>query len=275
MWTISKTLKLIVAIISIGLAFLAVLACVFLPTYFLLPSEVRSITYHTSKSIASVFRNFSELQLEHGITCNQNKSVCINSLILTGELSVGDEKRFQDLFQDLQTKHPNTKTVCFNSPGRYTSAAAIIARQIKLSNFNTCVGDWSIGDSQANLHHPRYTSRCVSACTMLMLAGSRRIAIGDRFLIGFHSPKTIIEATDPGKEKNNRKINPISKSSTWGVYMTPLAYSDIVESYKDALSVSSDEMEAILTEMSFTPNSKMYFPSIQQLMEMRFFNQKM
>jgi hypothetical protein len=249
--------------------------CLFLPTYFLLPSEVRSVTYHTSRSIASVFKSFSELQLEHGITCNQNKSVCIDSLILKGELIPGDEKHFQNVFQDLQARHPNTRTICFDSLGGHTSAAAIIARQIKHSNFNTCVGDWSIADSQANLHHPRHTSRCESACTMLMLAGSRRIAVGDRFLIGFHSPKTIIEATDPGKEKNNRKINPISKSSTWGLYMTPLAYNDIVESYKDALSVSNDEMEVILREMSFTPNSKMYFPSLQELMQMHFFNQKM
>lgn len=271
----SKVSKFLLGISVGGVIFLVLLACVFLPTYFLLPSEVRSITYHTGMNIASVFKNFSELQLEHGKTCNQNKTVCVNSFILIGEISLGDDKYFQKTFQDLRGKHPNTKTICLNSPGGYTSAAAIIARQIKLSNFSTCIGDWSIADSEASLPHPRYTSKCESACAMLVLASSHRIAVGDRFIVGFHSPKTIIEATDPGKEKNNQQIIDIDKSSSWGSYMTPLAYEDIVQSYKDALAVSNDEMKIILKEMSFTPNSKMYFPSIQELKKMGFFNQTM
>ncbi len=108
-----------------------------------------------------------------------------------------------------------------------------------------------------------------------MLAGSNRIAVGDRFLVGFHSPKTIVEATDLGKEKNNQQITDINKSTSWGSYMTPLAYEDIVQSYKGALAVSNDEMKLIVREMSFTPNSKMYFPSIQELKKIGFFNQTM
>ena len=267
--------KLLVKALLGSVLYLVLLSCVFLPTYLLLPSQVRSMVYDTSISIASVFRNFSELQLEHGITCSQNKSVCIKSLIFQGELNPGDEKYFQKLFIDLKTKHPDTKTICFNSPGGYTSAAAIIAKQIKDSGFNTCVGDWSIVDTQLTLQHPRFTSKCESACSMLVLAGSHRIAIGDRFVVGFHSPMTRIEATDPGKEQSNQKTIPINKSTNWGMYMTPLAYEDIVKSYKDALSVSNDEMKIILTEMSYTPNSKMYFPSVQELLEIGFFNKVM
>lgn len=110
---------------------------------------------------------------------------------------------------------------------------------------------------------------------MLVLAGSHRIAVGDRFMVGFHSPQAIIESTDPGKEKNNQGVIDIDKSSGWGSYMTPLAYEDMVESYKDTLAVSNEEMKVVLKEMSFTPNSKMYFPSIQELKKIGFFTQTM
>lgn len=255
------------------LVYAILLSCIFMPTYLLLPSQIRSVTYHTSKSLASLFKDFSELQLKHGFTCNQNRTTCIKSLILQGALIPGDEKRFQRLFLDLKAIYPKTNTICFNSPGGYTSVAAVIARNIKDSKFNTCVGDWSISDDQLNLPLPRFTSKCESACAMLVLAGSRRIAIGDRFEVGFHSPQALIEATDPGQENSIPKVTSASQSSNWGVYMSPLAYKDVIEAYQDALSISNSDLKKILIEMSYTPNSKMYFPPIQELKRIDFFNE--
>lgn len=266
--------KLIGLLVLGGMMYLVLLAGVFLPSYFVLPSQIRSLVYHSGRQVASVFRTFSELQLQHGVTCNQDRVVCIKSLILTGEIIPEDEDRFHQLFAEIRRKHPDTKTICFNSPGGHTSAAAAIAKEIKQSEFATCVGDWSITDEQLQFPLPRFTSRCESACAMLVLAGSRRISVGNRFLVGFHAAKTIVESKDPGMENTYPKAEGRGNVQDWGVYLSPLAHKDIVKSYEGSLSVAAEEMNHILEEMSYTPYSKMYFPSIEELEKLRFFTER-
>lgn len=253
--------------------YLTLLATIFLPTYFLLPSQVKSLVYNSSKRVASLFKSFSELNLQHGVTCSQNRKTCIKSILLTGELSPGDEDSFHQYFTALKIKHPDTKTICFNSPGGYTSAAAAIAKEIKYSGFATCVGDWSVADEQSNAPLPRFTSKCESACAMLVLSGLRRIAVGDRFVVGFHSARTVIESGDSEKESSYPGSQASINNEQWGEYLSPLALEDLITSYGDSLSISQKEMKRILLEMSYTPHSKMYFPSIDELKRLQFFNE--
>lgn len=239
----------------------------FIPMYLVQPKYIRSPIYHVSESLASFFRNFSELRLERGITCNQLRTVCLDSFILEGNIQPGDGEIFITKINDLIVKHPNVRLICLNSGGGYTEEAAKIAKRIRNLKFDTCVGDLPLSTIQeANQIGMRFTASCESACGLILLAGTRRVAIGDRFILGLHASKKLFEQQEKGKE--------VPIGSGGAIFTSKVARDDVRKQFGSTLQISELQIEKILIESERTPGSRMYFTSAKEQMELGFFTQR-
>lgn len=240
--------------------------------YLIQPKNVRSPIYHVSQSLASLFRDFSELRLEPGITCSQLRTVCLDSFILEGDIQPGDGKNFIAKIQYLVVKHPKIRLICLNSRGGYTEEAAKMAQQIRSLNLDTCVGDLPMPTVEMRQAGMRFTASCESACGLILLAGSRRVAIGDRFVLGLHAAKKLFEQQEKGKEVPIAASD--AQAGTAMSYTSKLARQDVLQQFGNSLQVSELQLERILTEADRTPESRMYYTSAQEQMELGFFTER-
>jgi hypothetical protein len=257
--------------LAIPVAHFILLTFWFLPAYFIQPQYIRSPIYYVSHKLASVFVDFSEMTLALGATCNTTRTVCLESFILEGDLSPEDGEKFEQAIEKLLASRPDIRLVCLNSKGGYTEAAAKIARKIKSLDLDTCVGDMPIARSQLDLSGLRYTATCESACSMILLAGKRRIAIGDNFLIGLHSPKTLVESPSKNVSKSAQPTQNDRQKYPFVNYMSDAARVNMNTQYTGALQVTNEVLEGLYTESSRTPNSRMYFASVPEQMKLNLF----
>lgn len=245
----------------------------FLPMYLIQPKSLRSPIYNVSQSLASVFRDFSELQLESGTTCNQFQTVCLDSFILEGDIQPGDGEIFTSKIRELIVKYPKVKLICLNSEGGFTAEAAIIAKRIRELKLDTCVGDLPLSNKQMRQAGLRFTASCKSACNLILLAGTRRVAIGDRFVLGLHASKRLYEQQEKGKEA------PVALSAraagTPTSFTSKIAREDVRKQFGTTLQVSDLQLEKIFDESARTPGSRMYSTSPKEQMELGFFTERM
>jgi hypothetical protein len=248
----------------------------FLPIYLLLPSGIRSTIYNLTLAVDSNFRNFSDLQLDFGETCDQSRTNCIKSFILDGEISNGDASTFLKLFNKMRKLHPEVHIVCLNSGGGFNGDASMIARHIKDAGFDTCVGDLPLLTEEISQPGIRYTASCESACTLIVLAGKRRIALGDRFKFGVHATKMLIELSDKGDETptSEKKSATDSPGSDEVSYMSKAAADSAFEMWRTSVNVSSEELFNIFEATKRTPGSRMYYLSPKEQMGYGFFTER-
>ncbi len=242
----------------------------FLPAYLVQPGFLRSPIYHVSYSIASRIVNLSELTLTVGKTCSSDRAVCRDSFILEGGIEAGDGERFVAQLEAARKQHPGLRLICLNSKGGYNQEAARIARHIKASGLDTCVGDLPLGPLELQQPGVRYTATCESACVMILLSGQRRVAIGERFAIGLHSTKALIEVSKPGEETAaaTAASGPVS-------FTSDLALKDVQTQYADALQVSEAEVQALYQASARTPGSRMYYLSKEEQAALHLFTERL
>ncbi|MDL5030636.1 hypothetical protein QRD43_01855 [Pelomonas sp. APW6] len=244
----------------------------FLPAYLVQPGNLRSSIYHVSYSIASRLVNLSDLTLTVGKTCSSDRAVCRDSYILEGDLESGDGERFVAKLDAALKQHPDIRLICLNSKGGYNQEAATIARHIKASGLDTCVGDLPLGPLELQQPGVRYTATCESACVMLLLSGRHRIAIGDRFAVGLHATKALIEVQKPGEET---AAGPGQAASGPVNFTSDLALKDVQTQYDGALQVSEAEVRALVQASSLTPGSRMYYLSREEQAALHLFTERL
>ncbi len=244
----------------------------FLPAYLVQPGYLRSSIYHVSSSIASRLVNLSDLTLTVGKTCSSDRAVCRDSYILQGDLEPGDGQRFVAQLDAARQQHPGIRLICLNSKGGYNQEAATIARHIKATGLDTCVGDLPLGPLELQQPGVRYTATCESACVMLLLAGKNRLAIGERFAVGLHSTKALIEMQKPGEET---AAGPGPAASGPVNFTSDLALKDVQTQYAGALQVSDAELQALYRASSLTPGSRMYYLSKDEQAALHLFTERL
>lgn len=246
----------------------------FLPIYLLLPGGVRATVYHYSFGLASTFKDFSELRLSVGKTCNQSQTSCLDSFILDGEISSGDAGKFGISLQSLMSGNPNISVICLNSVGGPSEDAASIAKVIKSAGLDTCVGDLPRSMAEMSQKGLRYTAACESACTMMVLAGKRRIAVGDRFKFGIHAARMLIETKDHGGEEPGMPSVGASQTSSDATYMSSLARHDLTRLWSSIVAIPLNQLNDVLDENEKTPATRMYYLSPAEQVRLGFFTER-
>lgn len=258
---------------GLGLAYFAgfMMLKIFLytPIMMALPSSWSNFLFRPSLLVYRLFADTSEITLELGKTCDQAAEQCIQSFNLAGPIQPGDGKIFRDKLSKLLEAHANVNMVCLNSTGGDNDSAAEIASEIQKHKLNTCVGDMSFGVAGLQPESGvRYTDTCASACTFILLAGTERIAIGTRFKLGLHSPRSVLSTEDSAIPDED----PIAK----GVSFTSAELRESLFSlYEDKVSVSNEQLQAIFAYVSRTPAFKMYSASVPEQMALGFFTKRL
>lgn len=265
--------RTVLSITGIGLAYFAgfLMLKVFLytPIMMALPSSWSNFVFRPSLLVYRLFADTSEITLELGKTCDQAAEQCIQSFNLAGPIQPGDGKIFRDKLSRLLTEHADVKIVCLNSTGGDNESAGEIAAEIKKRKLNTCVGDMSFGLAEPQPESGvRYTDTCASACTFILLAGTERIAIGTRFKLGLHSPRSVLSTEDSVIRNEDDAAKGISFAST-------KLLESLYSLYEDKVSVSNEQLRAIFNYVSRTPAFKMYSASVSEQMALGFFTERL
>lgn len=233
------------------------------------PAWLNVHVIYPSKLIYETLISGGGIALEAGKTCNQETTTCIDSFNLQGAIDKGDGKAFISKLSKLKLEKPDINTVCLDSGGGRNDAAAEIAAEIRRLELNTCVGDISFkNDDPGPETGIRYTNTCASACTFILLSGKERIAIGERFKLGMHSPRNELDTKDGIAEQASTNAKTIS-------FTQPELLEKEYLRYKDLVSINDEQLRAVLTAASRTPAFKMYSASVGEQMELGFFSQRL
>lgn len=256
-------------LIAVPVIFVLLLMFVFAPVTLLLPIGLTKPILNVSHEIAAVFQDPSVLNVDVGNTCTQSGATCLKTFILEGRISVGDGQKFERKLEKLAAVHPEIDVICLNSYGGENEDAAYIAGVIKDRHLKTCVGDMPLKDGMSASSGLRFTAVCESACTLILLAGEERIAIGDRFAFGLHSSRGPTEMGEDAAAPTdtNAPNKPVSFTSSY-------AMQRVVANYTGKLSVKQEVFENILNVMSQTPGSKIYLASPREQMDLGFFTRR-
>lgn len=239
-----KFAKYLLYIFSIVLFYYGVL-----PVLYLIPppSSQESVV-----SIVSLFAPGLHTTVEYGKACDQNQKNCIDAFIYRGAFTKRSDKKFAQRLQELVEQHPQTKIVCFDSPGGRVKEAAAIAKEIKRRKFDTCVADMTIVDSDSNDTKIKYTDQCQSACPLVILSGINRIAVGQHFKIGLHSLS--------------------SPYYNFGLLDNNDYKKDGVDGFSNSIVVSNDVLEKILDTAFLSPSDRMYIVPTKEQFQLSIFN---
>jgi hypothetical protein len=194
------------------------------------------------------------LSIDIGQTCALPSGPCLKSFLIEGPILYGAAKKFKTKIDDLSKTYPNITLICLSSPGGLNREAVNIAAYINEKKMSTCVGDMSLPSGvDFNPNGIRYTSRCESACTFIVLAGIERIAIGDRFLFGLHSSRYNLATTS-------------DNAST-----SVLATKESATLFKQYSTVAEPMFQKIVDATLRTPPDKIYYLSPQEQFQLGFF----
>lgn len=203
-------------------------------------------------NIVSIFFPGRDTTLEYGKACDQNQKNCIDAFIFRGAFTKRSDQKFGQRLQELVEKHPDTKMVCFDSPGGRVEEAAAIAKEIKRLKFDTCVADMTIIDSEENDINLKYTDQCQSACPLVILAGTHRIAVGQHFKIGLHSL--------------------FSPYYNFGLLKNSDYKQNGMNSFSDSVAVDNGVLGSILDVAFLSPSNRMYSVPRKEQFQLGIFN---
>lgn len=265
--------RTVLGYMGLGLAYVAGFMVIkvffYTPIMMALPSSWSNFVFRPSLEVYRLFADTSEMTLELGKTCDQTAARCIQSFNLAGPIQPDDGKIFREKLSTLLAEHADVNVVCLNSTGGDNDSAAEIAAEIRKRKLNTCVGDMSfdLGGPQPG-SGVRYTDTCSSACTFILLAGTERLAIGTRFKLGLHSPRSVLTTEDSVVDDEEAAAKGIS-------FANAELLGSLFSLYKDKVSVSNEQLQAIFAYVSHTPAFKMYSASISEQMALGFFTKRL
>jgi hypothetical protein len=263
------SIKRLTIIGALVVVYLAVTLIIAMPALYFFSQKFGAGLYRSTQMVIGYF---GESKLTLGIGCDQFGERCIPSFNYEGAFNDYDDDRFDRSLGQLMVAHPDVSTVCFNSPGGLNQVAAHISKTIKGKGLDTCVADTLIKNSATFSASPRFTSSCQSACVFVLLAGKKRISIGDRFIIGFHSTVAGVETSnDNDRDGVKSLVNNLTDKPS---YMSKSSAEAVVEYYRDSISISDGEFNAILSETSRTPATRMYYPPLKSLYMLNVFNDR-
>lgn len=265
--------RTVLGYLGLGLAYFAgfmmIKMFLYAPIMMALPSSWSNFVFRPSLIVYRLFADTSELTLELGKTCDQAGAQCIPSFNLAGSIQPGDGKVFRDKLSSLLAEHADVNTVCLNSNGGDNDSAAAIAAEIKKRKLNTCVGDMSFSLSGLQPESGvRYTDTCASACTFILLAGTERIAVGARFKLGLHSPRSVLTTEDSVVDDEEAAANGVR-------FADAKLLGPIFSLYEGNVSVSNEQLQEIFAYVSHTPAFKMYSASVAEQMALGFFTKRL
>lgn len=213
-----------------------------------------------------------DVDLAYGRACTQDLSVCIDSFNFQGDVKEGSYKPFLRQIITLMKLHPEVNTLCLNSVGGNHETAAQIAGFIKTNQLNTCVADTLLTDEKPQVGGARFTASCQSACVFIVYAGIKRLALGDRFVVGLHSSKRKFESSD---DADRRVLNQAAGSAERVTFMSDESERNVLREYKGKLSIADEAFKKFLTATALTPASRMYYASEVEQMEHQIFTQRL
>ena len=235
------------AIVGIPLIFVYPVALQFTPFIF----------YENGDKWVSFFNPGRHTNIEHGRTCASSGAPCRESFILDGPIWNGAAKKFVTRMDKLTKNYPNVNLICLNSSGGLNVEGAKIAAYIRDHKLNTCVGDMPISDNAPKNPDFRFTANCSSACTMIVLAGVKRIAIGNQFTFGLHASSSVISDVDVETESSI------------------IAANDALLLYSPYVSITLLQLDKIILATRRTPAARMYFATEREQAELGFFTERL
>lgn len=261
------------SLVSVACVFLyaASIAYIALPALLLMP-KLKDQALKPAKLLSLYVHANDDLDLAYGRACTQNLSVCVDAFNFQGSIEETSYKPFLRQITALMNLHPEVKTLCLNSGGGNHEAAAQIAAFIKANHLDTCVADTLLTEEKTQLGGARFTASCESACVFIVYAGIKRLAVGDRFVVGLHSSKRRFESSDDG---DRRVLNQDAGPDERVTFMSDESEQNVLREYKGKLSITDETFKKFLVATALTPASRMYYASEAEQMEHQIFTQRL
>lgn len=118
--------------------------------------------------------------------CNREATYCIDDvLLILGEISGTTLSDLEELARTHGDKE--ISTICFDSRGGNTAKSSVLGERILKNGLSTCMAERYFLDDKNGIRRELENTQCNSACSYLLLASNKRIAIGTHFKIATHS----------------------------------------------------------------------------------------